>query len=135
MIDNQIDYKPPVGNDGWLFYNCKRSDLKLRKRIDNDDGVNGVEETELDENDFVKDVSQKGSKATNAVAITPDDANDLATTPTEGLYIGVTGDVKVDMIDGSTVTFTALKGGIVYPYSVSRVYATGTTATDIVALY
>ena len=81
------------------------------------------------------DVSQKGSKATNAVAITPDDANDLATTPTEGLYIGVTGDVKVDMIDGSTVTFTALKGGIVYPYSVSRVYATDTTATDIVALY
>ena len=81
------------------------------------------------------DVSQKGSKATNAISVTPDDANDLATTPTEGLYIGVTGNVKVDMIDGSTVTFTALKGGIVYPYQVSRIYATDTTATYIVALY
>ena len=86
-----------------------------------------------DNNTF--NVSQKDSKATNAISVTPDDANDLATTPTEGLYIGVTGNVKVDMIDGSTITFTALKGGIVYPYQVSRVYATDTTATDIVALY
>ena len=80
-------------------------------------------------------VSQKGSKATDAVAVTPDDVNDLAQVPTDGLYVGIGGNIKVDMADGTTVTFTALKGGVVYPFEVSRIYDTDTTATNIVALY
>ena len=95
---------------------------------------NGEKKNIVDDNGNVK-VSQNGSKASDAVAVTPDDSNDLASVPTYGLYIGTTGDVKVDMADGSTVTFSGLKGGIVYPFEVKRVYATDTTATDIVALY
>lgn len=51
------------------------------------------------------------------------------------LYIGVGGDVKVDTIDGSTLTFSGVSGGTILPVSVKRVYATGTTATTLLALF
>jgi hypothetical protein len=49
------------------------------------------------------------------------------------LYVGTTGDLKVDTISGTTVTFKAMPVGFV-PIQVSRIYATS-TATDIVALW
>lgn len=70
-----------------------------------------------------------------AVAITPDNSTDLATT-TRGLYVGAAGDVAVILADDSAaVTFTALAAGIVHPLAVKRVKATGTTATGIVGVY
>jgi len=81
------------------------------------------------------DTLQTEAKASDAVTITPDDSTDLATVPTTGIYIGVDGNVKVDMLDGTATTFVALKAGVVYPFKITRVYATGTTATDIVVLY
>lgn len=72
--------------------------------------------------------------AKGAAAITPSDTTDL-TTVTRGLYVGVSGNVKVDMADGTTVTFTGLASGIIHPISAVRVYATGTTATNILAVY
>jgi hypothetical protein len=69
-----------------------------------------------------------------AVAVTPDNSNDLTNT-TRGIYVGGAGNIKVDMADGTTVTFTAIAIGIVHPLRVKRVYATGTTATTILALY
>lgn len=75
------------------------------------------------------------SPAENAAAVTPNDSTDL-TTATRGLYIGGAGDVVVDMVGGETsVPFTGLIAGNVYPLRVIRVRATGTTATDIVALW
>jgi hypothetical protein len=72
--------------------------------------------------------------AEGATAITPADATDFK--PTRAIYAGASGDVKVDMANGdSAVTFTGLAAGIVHPLSVKRIYATGTTATSIVALY
>ncbi len=71
--------------------------------------------------------------AQGADAVTPDDATDLATTA-RSLYIGGTGDVKVDMADGTTETFAVVPAGTVLPIAVKRVYATGTTATSILAL-
>lgn len=68
-----------------------------------------------------------------AAAVTPHDTNKIAVT--RGLYVGVAGDVKVDMLNGDTVTFTNLAGGIVHPLQVDHVYDTGTTATNIVAIY
>lgn len=71
--------------------------------------------------------------AKDAVAVTPHDTNDLTYLP-RALYVGVSGDVKVDMIGSGTVTFVGVPVGIL-PVRVTRVYSTGTTATDIVAIW
>ena len=47
-----------------------------------------------------------------ASSITPSDDNDLTDT-TRGLYVGVSGDVKVDLVGGSTaVTFVGLGASV-----------------------
>jgi len=51
------------------------------------------------------------------------------------LYVGVTGDVKVKMASGKDVVFTAVPAGSFMPTNVLQVFATGTTATNIVALW
>lgn len=79
----------------------------------------------------------------SGLQVTPDNSNDLvapgpdAKIPTRGLLIGGAGTVKVDMADGTTVTFTipATACGFALPLAIKRVYATGTTATLIVAFY
>jgi allophanate hydrolase subunit 2 len=50
------------------------------------------------------------------------------------LYVGTTGNLKVDTITGSTVTFKNMPVGF-FPVQVKKVYLTGTTATDIIALW
>jgi len=72
--------------------------------------------------------------ASNAVAITPNNSTDLATV-TRGIYVGVSGDLKVDMFGGQTVTFKDLAAGVLHPIRVKRVYQTGTDATDIIGVY
>lgn len=73
--------------------------------------------------------------AGGAIAVTPNDGADLPTSPAKALYIGGAGAVKVNMIDGTTVTFSGVPVGTILPVIVTRVYATGTTATLILALY
>lgn len=70
----------------------------------------------------------------SAFEVTPNDSADL-TAVTRGVYIGGAGDLAVTMKDGSEVTFVGLQAGLVYPYRVRRIKATGTTATDIVGIY
>jgi hypothetical protein len=67
------------------------------------------------------------------VALTPNDSTVL--TPTRGLYVGVSGDVKVTSIDGNDVTFVSLAAGIIHPISCTKVFSTGTDAGNIVAVY
>tara|TARA_R100001443_G_scaffold113767_1_gene128937 strand:+ start:482 stop:967 length:486 start_codon:yes stop_codon:yes gene_type:complete len=50
------------------------------------------------------------------------------------LYVGVSGNLKVTTIGGSTITFTAMPVGFV-PVQVKKVWATDTTAKDIIALW
>lgn len=69
----------------------------------------------------------------SAAAVIPHDTNLIATT--NALYVGGTGAVKVDMAGGGSVTFSAVPAGAVLPVQAVRVYATGTTATNVVALY
>jgi hypothetical protein len=69
----------------------------------------------------------------DAAEVTPHDTTALDPTPT-GLYVGVTGDVTVITARGTTVTFTAVPAGSILPIRVTHVKATGTSATDIVAL-
>jgi len=67
--------------------------------------------------------------------VTPNDSNNLVNVPNIGttLYVGVEGDIKVDLCNGSTVTYKNVQGN--FSRRVKKVYATGTTATDIVADY
>jgi len=66
--------------------------------------------------------------------VTPNDAADLPGGATRGLIVSVAGALKVDWADGSTTTIPNVTAGD-HPYQVKRVYATGTAATGIVALY
>lgn len=69
-----------------------------------------------------------------AAAVTPSDTIELG--PCKALYIGGAGNVSVWMPGReSPVTFFAVPVGTVLPVSARRVLATGTTATNIVALY
>lgn len=72
--------------------------------------------------------------ARGAVAVTPDDTDKIGHA-SRGIYVGGAGDLKVDLIDGTTVTFVGLAAGVIHPICARRVYSTGTTATDIVSVY
>lgn len=72
--------------------------------------------------------------ATKAVAVTPSDSADLARNAIKGLYVGTTGNVKVTTVGGLTVTFNTVPVGF-FPVQVKRVWSTGTTASNIIALY
>ncbi len=74
------------------------------------------------------------SPATGAAAINPDDSQ-LISQVTRALYIGVTGDVAVEMIDGHHVTFSNVQAGTVLAVRARRVRLSGTTAAGIVALW
>jgi hypothetical protein len=71
---------------------------------------------------------------TKAADITPNDSTDLAAV-TRGIYVGVSGDLKVDMFEGGTVVFKDIAAGVIHPLRVTRVYDGGTDATDIIGLY
>lgn len=71
--------------------------------------------------------------ARTAHAIAPDDANDLGVA-TRALYVGEPGSLQVQMVSGQTVTFANVQAGVVYPFRVARVMATGTTASGLVGL-
>lgn len=70
-----------------------------------------------------------------AATVTPNDSTDLAKGRTKGVYVGTAGDLAVTMNDGTNVTFSGLAAGVVHYISVSRIKATGTTATNIIAIY
>ena len=72
--------------------------------------------------------------AENAVAITPDDSNDLATM-SRALFIGGAGNLVVVMKGGQTVTFYNLAAGSILSIRAARVKASSTTATNIINLY
>lgn len=66
--------------------------------------------------------------------VTPSDTQDL-TNVSRGLWVGAAGDVAVILLSGSTVTLVGVTAGTLIPIRASRVLATGTTATSIVALW
>jgi|LakMenEpi03Aug12_release.lakeMendotaPanAssembly.Ray.scaffolds.fasta_scaffold1019951_1 hypothetical protein len=73
------------------------------------------------------------TQAQEAYAVTPNNSTNLAQWPA-ALYVGGTGDVRVDMANGGTVTFVNVPDGTFLPILVKKVYVTGTDATDIIAL-
>ncbi|MFF0949385.1 hypothetical protein ACFYE9_17435 [Rhizobium leguminosarum] len=70
----------------------------------------------------------------NALAITPDNDNDLSVAPSL-IWLGTPGDVRITAMNGETVT---LKNPNLLPFlfaRAKRIHATGTTASDIVLLW
>ena len=76
---------------------------------------------------------QQRRVASDAVNVTPSDATVLAPT-WGGLFVGGAGNVAVVTEEGTTLTFTGVLAGSVLPIVVTRVRATGTTATNIVGM-
>ena len=72
--------------------------------------------------------------AEHVAAVTPADGTDLPVWA-RALYIGVAGDVKLTSAGGQTETFVGLAAGTTLVVRTARVWATGTTATNIIVLY
>lgn len=72
--------------------------------------------------------------AENFAAVTPNDSTDL-TLRARGLYIGTGGTLVVQGNDSADVTFLNVPNGTILPIAVSRVKATGTTCSNIIALW
>tara|TARA_Y100001938_G_C8012204_1_gene390627 strand:- start:380 stop:889 length:510 start_codon:yes stop_codon:yes gene_type:complete len=51
------------------------------------------------------------------------------------LYIGGAGNLQVTTVAGDTVTFNGLQAGTFFPVNVVKVFSSGTSATNIVALW
>jgi hypothetical protein len=82
-------------------------------------------------------------QAFNAQVVTPNDSQNLVLSGSSivgidngaCLFIGTGGNVTITTIGGQTVTLTNLADGVFSPIQVKKVFATGTTASDILALY
>jgi hypothetical protein len=77
-------------------------------------------------------MSNVSDPARYGAAVTPSNSVNLAA-PTRSLYVGTTGNISVEMLNG-TVVFNTVAVGIL-PVQCTRVNATGTTASNIVALW
>jgi hypothetical protein len=79
----------------------------------------------------------------SAAAVTPSDTTNIPSVSTENgsgnngcvLYVGGGGNLKVLTVGNDEVTFVNIQDGSFIPIQVLRVYATGTTATNIVAIW
>ena len=69
----------------------------------------------------------------DAAEVTASDSADLAQFSV--IYVGTGGNVKVITAQGSTVTFPNVLNGATLPVRVRRVFSTGTTASNFVAIF
>ena len=84
---------------------------------------------------FASNASALDSPGYHAAAVTPNDGSDLATFA-RALYVGTGGNVTLDTAGGETaVAFVGVAAGTIIPVRAARVRSTGTTASDIVALW
>lgn len=72
--------------------------------------------------------------ASDGLAVAPSDTEDLALS-TRAIYVGSDGDVAVEMVGGTELVFAAVNAGTVLPVRATKIRATGTTATSIIALW
>ena len=73
--------------------------------------------------------------AVGAETVDISSSDDTLAQESRGIYVGTSGDLKVDLAGGTTVTFSNLAAGVVHPLRVVKVYMDGTNADDIVAVY
>lgn len=78
-------------------------------------------------------VTKPSDPGIDIVPVTPSDDTDLTGGLCRALYIGASGTLRVLTANEQVRTVTVLPG--VLPVQVKRVYATGTTAASISAIY
>lgn len=69
----------------------------------------------------------------DAQAVTLSDTATIAVT--RSVWVGSTGNLKVTMVSGNTATFDAVPNGTWLPIQIKQVWSTGTSASNVVALY
>lgn len=82
-------------------------------------------------------------QAGRAAAVTPSNTANIPSVSSQDgsgnngcvLYVGTKGNLKVMTVGGDEVTFTNIQDGSFIPVQVLKVFATGTTASNIVALW
>ena len=82
-------------------------------------------------------------QASRAAAVVPNDTVNIPNPSSPDgianngnvLYVGTGGNLKVTTAAGDDVTFVNVQGGAFLPIQVVRVWATGTTASNILALW
>lgn len=74
---------------------------------------------------------EPGQVPSGFVSITPSDTTVLGLV---GIYVGTTGDVTVSDLLGNTTTWVAVPAGFRINGLITKVKATGTTASNIVGL-
>jgi hypothetical protein len=70
---------------------------------------------------------------TKGVSITPSDTDKIQLT--RGIYVGVSGNLAVLNDDDTTVIYKNVAGGYQFGVHTTQVLSTGTTATELIALY
>ena len=80
----------------------------------------------------------------NAQVVTPSNTTDLSLAggsfknpQSTGalLFVGTAGNIQVTMVGGQTVVFNNIAAGTFLPIQVKRVWATNTTASNIIAIF
>ena len=75
------------------------------------------------------------SPSRRALAVAPHDTNALTDIP-KALYVGTAGNITMRGVDSSTdQVWKNVPAGALLPFRAQYLRATGTTATDILALY
>jgi hypothetical protein len=82
---------------------------------------------------FANHPTTLGSPAQTAIVITPSDTIPL-TDAVRSVYVGSAGNLRVRMVSGAIVTFTAVLAGTIYPLRIDQVFVTGTTAGGLIGL-
>ena len=81
---------------------------------------------------FASFTSGLESPASQLASVTPSDTADLLQA-SRALNVAASGTVRITTVQGSTAT-VFVAAGIAFPVRAARVWATGTTATGIVAM-
>ena len=80
-------------------------------------------------------MTKQTQSATGAVAVDVSAADQRFDRPARGIYVGGDGNVAVTMLEGMDITFSGVAAGTILSINALAVLNTGTTATDIVALF
>lgn len=75
------------------------------------------------------------ASAADAQVVAPNDGADLPDGPCIALYVGVGGNIRIITAMNTDVTFVGVGSSGLLPVRAKKVFATGTTATNIIALY
>ena len=83
---------------------------------------------------LARDVRDTSTAAIGGVVVTPHDSTNFAY-ETVGVFVGGAGNVTAVMRDGTVLLFTGVVAGTILPIRCQRINSTGTTATNMTALF